>query len=141
MLALIGSDHPVSRAQLDACKLRLSLTDLDPPPPGHGTAIDVALPAGLDRAEAARRIGAAFAALLARIERPGTLVVSGGETLRSVCEALDARGLVVHGEVAQGIAAARLSGGRWDGLRVVTKSGAFGHAGTLSELLETGVAP
>jgi len=61
--------------------------------------------------------------------------------LRSVCEALDARGLVVHGEVAQGIAAARLSGGRWDGLRVVTKSGAFGHAGTLSELLETGVAP
>ena len=43
---------------------------------------------------------------------------------------------MVDGEVAAGVPASRLSGGRWDGLRVVSKSGAFGDAGLLARLLE-----
>jgi len=139
MLALIGSDHPVARTQVDGCRLRLTLTEADHRLPSHGTAIDVALPPGLNRAEAARRIDAAFARLLSRIECPRALVIAGGETLRGVCAALGAHGVVVDGEVMPGTPAARLSGGRWHGLRVITKSGAFGHAGTLAELLESGM--
>jgi uncharacterized protein YgbK (DUF1537 family) len=141
VLALIGSDHAVARAQVQACGLRLTLHENDTTLPGHGTAVDVALPAGIDRAEAAQRIDSAFAALLARIERPGALVVAGGETLRGVCAALGARGLVVDGEVMPGIAAARLDGGRWDGLRIVAKSGAFGDPTILAALLQRNAAP
>ena len=136
VLALVGSDHPTGRAQLETCRIRLTLTGTDDAVPQHGTAIDVALPAGLDRAEAARRINAAFAGLLARIARPSALVVTGGATLRGVCEALGALGLTVDGEMAPGIPASRLIGGRWDGLRIVSKSGAFGNAGMLAALLD-----
>jgi uncharacterized protein YgbK (DUF1537 family) len=68
--------------------------------------------------------------------RPGTLIVAGGETLRALCAALDADGLVVDGEIAAGVPASRLRGGRWDGLRIVSKSGAFGDAGLLARLLQ-----
>jgi D-threonate/D-erythronate kinase len=68
--------------------------------------------------------------------RPGTLVVAGGETLRALCMALDAEGLVVDGEIAAGVPASRLLGGRWDGLRVVSKSGAFGDQELLARLLQ-----
>ncbi len=135
VLALLGSDHPVAAAQRDACPVRLTLTEADDATPGHGTAIDVALPGGVDRAEAASRIAAAFAGLLRRIDRPGALVIAGGETLRGVCEALNAHGLRVEGELAPGIPVSRLDGGAWDGLCVVSKSGAFGDAGLVARLL------
>ena len=136
VLALSGSDNPVSAGQLDACAVRVTLCGPDDPAlPGPGAVIDVALPRGIDRAAAAHSIAASFTALLRRIARPGTLIVSGGETLRGICEALSATGLLVEGEVAPGIPVSRLTGGRWDGLRVVSKSGAFGDAGLLARLL------
>ena len=133
VVALIGSEHPIARAQVAACRTRVTL------PAGavaDGAAVTVALPPDTPREEAARRIAAAFAVLLAGMDKPGTLIVAGGETLRAVCAALDAGGLVVDGEVAAGVPASRLSGGRWDGLRIVSKSGAFGDAGLLARLLE-----
>ena len=136
VLALSGSAHPVAATQLGHCTLRLSLTGPDDASvPGHGTAIDVALPTGLSHAEAAPRIAAAFAALLARIARPGALIVAGGETLHAICAALSADYLRVEGEVAPGIPLSRVAGGRWDGLTVVSKSGAFGDAHLLARLL------
>ena len=134
-IALIGSAHPVALAQVAACRNRVVL-DGGTPPIRDGAAVTVALPDGMARADAAARIAEAFAALLARLDRPGTLIVAGGETLRDVCAALDADGLVVDGEVAHGVPTSRLRGGRWDGVRIVSKSGAFGDAGLLARLLD-----
>jgi uncharacterized protein YgbK (DUF1537 family) len=135
VVALIGSDHAVARAQVAACRARVRL-GVDAPEIGHGAVVTVAIAPGATRAEAATRIAAELTALLARLDRPGTLIAGGGETLRAICVALDATGLVVDGEAAPGVATSRLRGGRWDGLRVVSKSGAFGDAGLLARLLE-----
>ncbi|MGA3401893.1 MAG: four-carbon acid sugar kinase family protein [Acetobacteraceae bacterium] len=144
VLALIGSDHSVSVGQLAATGDRLHRIAV----PGtdeiasirrslqSGTAaVCVALPDGTPRAEATQRIGDCFAAVLAAIERPGTLMVAGGETLRRLCGSLHAAGLEVDGELVPGVPTSILRGGAWDGQRVVSKSGAFGDAGFLARLL------
>ncbi len=125
VLALIGSDHAVSRAQVAAV------------PAGLRSAVVVcALPAGIERGEARRRIGETFAAALReRAERPGTLFITGGETLRDLCLALGASHLEVDGEIEPGVPTSVLRGGAWDGQRIVSKSGAFGDAGFLARLL------
>jgi uncharacterized protein YgbK (DUF1537 family) len=136
ILALIGSDHPTARAQLDACPRRLTVTD-----PGQiaaitpGTAIDVAIPPGVPLTDAAHRIATTFAALVRRIDRPGTCVVAGGETLRRLADALAATRLAVDGELEPGVPTSRMIGGALDGMRIVSKSGAFGGVGFLARLL------
>lgn len=137
IVALIGSDHAVARAQFAACRTQVTLAG-DAPAIPDGAAVGVAVSPGTGRAEAARHIADAFARVLAGIDRPGTLVVAGGETLRAVCDALGARGLAVAGEVAAGVPVSRLRGGRWDGVCVVSKSGAFGDTGLLARLLDGG---
>jgi uncharacterized protein YgbK (DUF1537 family) len=135
ILALIGSDHPTARAQLHACPRRVTLSGAEHVGGTAGAAIDVALPADLPRAEAAARIATAFAALLRRIDRPGTCVVTGGETLRGIADALGASRLDVDGELEPGVPTSRMIGGALDGMRIVSKSGAFGDAGFLARLL------
>jgi uncharacterized protein YgbK (DUF1537 family) len=135
IVALVGSDHPVAQTQLSACAARVVLAGNGEKIP-DGAAVHVAIPPGTGRAEAAERIAAAFDRLIARMDRPGTLVVTGGETLRKICAGLGAAGLVVEGEIAPGVPVSRLLGGRWDGLRVVSKSGAFGDTGLLARLLQ-----
>jgi uncharacterized protein YgbK (DUF1537 family) len=85
--------------------------------------------------EAARRVARAFAALVRQIDPPGTLLVSGGETLASLCAALGAEALEATGIVAPGVPRSVLRGGRWDGVAVVSKSGAFGADGLWRDLL------
>ena len=133
VLALIGSDHPVTVIQLDA--LGPLHRRLPGPPSLLPAAFSLDLPSSTARAAATLAIAAAFAALLANISRPGTLVVTGGATLRSLCEALGATGLLVDGEVEPGVPTAILCGGEWDGQRIVSKSGAFGDPGLLARLL------
>lgn len=124
VLALIGSDHPVSRAHVASvpADLRTSVVVCDLPP-------------GTDRHEARRRIGETHAATLRTVRRPGTLFVTGGETLRDVCDLLGATRLEVDGEIEPGVPTSRLRGGDWDGQRLVSKSGAFGDTGFLARLL------
>jgi uncharacterized protein YgbK (DUF1537 family) len=131
VLGLFGSDQDVTRRQLAACgALRTELTE-DAPPDAIAHALDrgaalvsLSLPT-LPREAAARRIAASFARLLATLPRPGTLLVAGGETLGAVLDALrataEARGLVMPG-----VPRAALRGGRWDGVDLISKSGAFG---------------
>ena len=76
-----------------------------------------------------------FAALLRQLDMPGTLVIAGGETLRDVCDMLEAEWLEVDGEIMPGVPTSVMNGGRWDGMTVVSKSGAFGDAGLLVRLL------
>ena len=125
VLALIGSDHAVSRAQIAAVPVGL-----------RDAVVVCALAAGLGRDEARRRIGRMFTAVLReRRERPGTLFVTGGETLRDLCGALGASHLEVDGEIEPGVPTSVLRGGAWEGQRIVSKSGAFGDAGFLARLL------
>ena len=70
-----------------------------------------------------------------RGQRPGTLFVSGGATLRDLCDALSVNYLQVDGELEPGVPTSIMRGGEWDGQRLVSKSGAFGEAGFLARLL------
>ncbi len=142
LLGLFGSDHPVTAAQLRAAGahhvplardggaelgLRLAATGV--------ALVSFPLPAGLDRALAAARIARAIASLLASVARPATLLVSGGETLSAVCTALGASHLEVRGQLVPGVPHSLLCGGRWDGVSVISKSGAFGTKTFLAEII------
>ena len=93
------------------------------------------LPADLDRGTAARRIAAEFGRLVQSVPRPGTLIAAGGETLKALCLALGARCLEAVGQVAPGVPRSAMRGGAWDGLDVVSKSGAFGGDALWRDLL------
>jgi uncharacterized protein YgbK (DUF1537 family) len=125
VLALIGSDHPVSEAQMAAV-----------PAATRGSVVVCELPAGIERNTARDLIGLRFATVLRqRTQRPGTLFVTGGETLRDLCRTLGASRLELDGEIEPGVPTSVLRGGAWDGQRIVSKSGAFGDAGFLARLL------
>ena len=94
------------------------------------------LPLGIDRRTARRRIGKKFVSFLMRGPRPGTLYVSGGETLRDLCANLGVTHLEVDGELEPGVPTSLMRGGSWDGQRLVSKSGAFGDSNFLADLLE-----
>jgi uncharacterized protein YgbK (DUF1537 family) len=54
------------------------------------------------------------------------LILTGGDTADAVCTAMGMTGVQVVGEVQPGIPAASGIGGQGEGLRLVTKAGAFG---------------
>lgn len=145
MLGIFGSDHPVQRRQLDEVDRHvIAVTDAAAATSRAVRArleaenvalLTFGLPSPIERHDARRQIDAITRKLLGGLTRPATLVVSGGETLRSVCEALAADSLVVDGEIEPGVPCSRLSGGMWDGVRVVSKSGAFGRPDFLVALI------
>ncbi|MBY6261229.1 hypothetical protein EI613_04715 [Azospirillum sp. 412522] len=151
ILGLFGTNHPAMAAQLDACSEHL----LALPDGGRtGAAVlaqrldrdglalaTLALPDGLARADAARRIEGEFARLVRRLDPPGTLLVAGGETLRGLCLALEADRLDLDGHVWPGVPCSILRGGRFDGVRVISKSGAFGDPALLRRLLALDAPP
>ncbi len=144
VLGLFGTDHPATAAQLERCgPVVLSIGD------GESDAARVAarlgdpgvclvrfaLPPGTARAEAARRISGGFGRLAEKIPKPRTLIASGGETLRALCQALGTHHLEVVGQVIPGVPVSRFVGGRWDGTIVVSKSGGFGDEALLHRIL------
>jgi uncharacterized protein YgbK (DUF1537 family) len=145
ILGLFGSDHPVTAAQLRAAEAHLlRLPNGDHVNAGRlaarlrdaGVALAAFdLPPSLGRAQAARLIFNEMEALTRRIAPPGTLVVAGGETLRALCVLLGAAQLDVQGQIVPGVPQSVLRGGRWDGVTVISKSGAFGAEGLLRQLL------
>ena len=80
-------------------------------------------------------------ALINGLERPGTLLAAGGETLRALCRSLGARSLEVQGRLVPGLPRSILRGGPWDGLTVLSKSGAFGHPTLLQDFLRSALPP
>ncbi|WP_275195226.1 four-carbon acid sugar kinase family protein [Bradyrhizobium sp. CSA207] len=149
ILGLIGSEHAAIRAQLarlDTLHYSLSETGRDDDTvAGHledqgvvFASIDIS--PGTSRRAAAAVIERRFAGLLSRLPRPGTLIAAGGETLRGLCEALEADRLDVVGEIMPGVPRSVMRGGRWDGVAIVSKSGAFGESDLLQQLVATSVA-
>jgi uncharacterized protein YgbK (DUF1537 family) len=142
VLGLFGSDHAVTASQLIACHPHwITFRTHDPSPVldrlrQSGLALaSVDLPSGLSRSDAARRIRSGFDILLDDLPPPGTLLVAGGETLAGLCRALGVTHLEVQGRIVPGLPHSILRGGRWDGVPVVSKSGAFGTTSLLSDLL------
>ena len=89
------------------------------------------LPGGTMNASMGRRLSLALAALVGPLaDQAGALVASGGETARAIAECWGVTGLRMMGEVEPGIPLAVTEGWRRN-LPVLTKAGAFGHAGTL----------
>jgi D-threonate/D-erythronate kinase len=93
-----------------------------------------ALPSRIGRNAARTRIARLFADIACAAPRPGVLFVSGGETMRGLLAPLGARGLKLIGEHRPGAPISRIVGGGWDGLSVVSKSGAFGRPDFLLSL-------
>lgn len=106
---------------------------------GRWAALTPDLPS-LTETQAAASIHAMLARLLPAIERPDALFVTGGETLHACCDALGARRLVVHGSHEAGIPVSTLEGGEWDRMTVYSKSGAFGDANTIAEIVRRSAA-
>ncbi|MFZ3047238.1 MAG: four-carbon acid sugar kinase family protein [Desulfatirhabdiaceae bacterium] len=75
------------------------------------------------------------AAALIRRASPDGIFLSGGDTAESVCKQISAKGIRLIEEVLPGLTRGELVGGRYDGLPVVTKAGAFGSPQTLVQLL------
>lgn len=142
VLGLFGSDQAVTRRQLAACgPLWIEAEETLPASrvaavlEARGAAlVSLALPT-VARDEAARRIAHYFSSLARRLPPPGTLLVAGGETLFALCTALGAQALVADGLVAPGVPRSVFRGGRWDGVAVVSKSGAFGSDQLWRDLL------
>jgi uncharacterized protein YgbK (DUF1537 family) len=144
MLVVSGSDHPVARAQVAALARARpdAMLGLDAPVAHveaalrqRGLAILAAELPPSPRTSARATIGRALADLLPALAAPELFVVMGGETLRQSCDAVGAEELTVEAEVEPGIAQARLQDGAWRGTRIISKSGAFGDAGTLLRIL------
>jgi len=145
VLGLFGSDQAATAGQLAACGPDWeSLPDGGPASAeriarrlrDNGRAlVSLGLPPGLARDEAARCIDAELARLTEVLPRPGTLLAAGGETLSGLCVALGARSLEVQGRIVPGLPRSIMRGGRWGGVTVVSKSGAFGTPTLLRDLL------
>jgi len=143
VLGLFGSDQATTASQLAACgEATIALAE------GEGGAgvrrkladdgvalVKFALAEGLARSEAARRIAHELTALTVALDPPGTLIVAGGETLKAVCLALGAHALHVTGRIVPGLPRSTLQGGRWAGVDVISKSGAFGARELWRDLL------
>ena len=69
-------------------------------------------------------------------EKISGLVLTGGDTAYAVLSALRSEGIAVEGELEAGIPFGLILGGRLDRRLVVTRAGGFGHARTLSSIIE-----
>ncbi|HWX63061.1 four-carbon acid sugar kinase family protein [Bradyrhizobium sp.] len=146
VLGLFGSDQHATAVQLEACgPAVVALRETGHDNAGlvraklreHGVAlVKFELASGLSRGEAATRIARALASLTAALDPPGTLIVAGGETLRALCLALGAHALHVTGRIMPGLPCSTVQGGRWDGVEVISKSGAFGAPDLWRKLLQ-----
>jgi len=74
-------------------------------------------------------------------EVAGALALSGGDTASHLCRALRAQAIELHDEIQAGIPWGTLRGGVFDGVAVVTKSGAFGDSGALIAITDFFTCP
>jgi uncharacterized protein YgbK (DUF1537 family) len=63
------------------------------------------------------------------------LILTGGDTAQSIINGLGTEGVEIEGELLGGIVKGHLIGGKWDGLSVVTKAGAFGKDDSLERII------
>jgi uncharacterized protein YgbK (DUF1537 family) len=134
VLGIFGSDHGATTEQLSPCESVLIRTsDAKSSIDRIKRALDkgialVALetPGVVSRIEAARHFSQEIVLIAQSIDPPKTLIAAGGETLKAQCVAVGAAALKVLGRLEPGLPKSVIQGGRWDGVEVISKSGAFG---------------
>lgn len=131
ILFFIGSDHPVTRAQVKHLRrvtgIASSLCDGHAPTAGDHLFF-------LWRNTTADSIQRATAHL--RPHDIGGLFLTGGDTALLVCNALGITSLKLQAEFAPGVPLARAEGGRFHGVSVILKSGGFGERALLCRVLD-----
>lgn len=75
------------------------------------------------------------ARLIAGLPKPAQLVVVGGDTFLGLCRAARVEALLTRPSIRNGWGCARLKGGIWDGVPCYSRSGAFGSADDLFEMI------
>ena len=146
VLVVVGSLHPVARAQVAALgdRARVAVVERDHAGPGHAaatwlaagdTAVLTTPPVAGDGARIAASLAAAACAALERT-RPGALVLVGGESAQAVLAALGVEWLAIDDAPAPLAVRGRIAGGGLAGLRVVTKGGSTGPPDRLRRLVE-----
>lgn len=135
-LFLVGSRDPITMAQVDHLRRRTGAVYIGAPnghtakaPPAGPCVILQAVPGpdAVSGAQVADRLAAASAPVL----RPGfgTVLLTGGATAEAVLRARSVGVLHIRGECLPGLVASDA-----DGLTIVTKSGGFGDADSLSRI-------
>jgi D-threonate/D-erythronate kinase len=139
-LTVTASHHPVLRAQVQrlrdsgACLVfdgstlhRAAAAHRE----GRNVMIDLSLHDTVAPEAAAAALHRHAAELIDALPRPARALVIGGDSLLALCRAAGTRVLHAHASPRPGWGLARLDGGRWDGTRVLSRSGAFGDADDL----------
>lgn len=130
VLIATASRHPVMRSQLEQLSATLGQT----PAAARVRLEDLASAEDLPPSQAEAAL-AANAVRIVASRPPQALVVIGGDSLLAICRATQAQGLVAMQSPRLGWGSARLIGGRWDGVRCLSRSGAFGRSDDLTALL------
>jgi uncharacterized protein YgbK (DUF1537 family) len=148
-LAVTASRHPVLRAQLQAlsasgaCRvLRIDETGVSAAcgtalavlAEGRSALLDLSLHHDASAAQAASMLANRMALLTAKLAPPRRFVVIGGDSLLALCHAGSATGLLAHAAPRPGWGCARIDGGRWHGVEVLSRSGAFGAVDDLIDV-------
>jgi uncharacterized protein YgbK (DUF1537 family) len=140
-LFCIGSDHPVTieqQRQFAAARPVAALDAEMAEPDGiaqafhDGMHVALQVPYGRIAPERVRRLIGDWR---------GPLVLSGGATASLVCRALGVREILLDREIAPGIPRGAISGGLFDGMPIVTKSGGFGKPGALIQIADDLTCP
>ncbi|WP_146586025.1 four-carbon acid sugar kinase family protein [Puniceibacterium confluentis] len=135
LLMAIGSRDPITLAQIAALSLPVTAAPDGCVPPMNRQAVQIVqLTAGPGPAPGVE-VGAQFADQLVRELRaamPATLFACGGETAAALLRGLDIRHLDLLDEILPGVPVARCPA---SGLNVITKSGGFGEATLLKQLV------
>lgn len=104
--------------------------------------IELAVRIGSEQRLSGEAVSERLACVLGRIGRAlasypwAGMVLTGGDTAIHVCRALEAESIDIVREVAVGIPLGCMRGGICDGVRVVTKAGAFGEDDSLIKSIE-----
>jgi len=153
--AIVGTQHPVSRAQVGAIEavedVSVLKIGIDRPlwdaliahavvqaAAGHPVVFWFTPDIKLDSDQAEAAMNDFLQRLVARYRPPGPLLVTGGETLFRLCRAAGATRLLTGMEVAPGVATGTFVDGLWGGISFVSKSGAFGRPDFFTEFLHKG---
>ena len=150
MLVICGTRHPVALLQLDrlGARDRSGVVLLQPGynadtaiefvndrlRSGTWAALSVDFPQ-MHPEEARASLVSLAKKIFPKLDRPDALFVMGGDTLQLCCDVLGAQQLAVRGLMAPGIPVSEFHEGDWKGLTVVSKSGAFGPAEALCDVL------
>ena len=133
VLVVVGSQDPAARAQLSVLAANTNWPVIRRPGEAGraGAGLIVNAPPGAGDPQAVAETLGRIAADAVSARAFDGLVLTGGDTARAVLDALECRALHVLTELADGVPLSVASGGRLDGVRVVTKAGSFGDDTTL----------